>query len=258
MAKTWFKFYGQEYLSDPKMLSLQPLEKALWLTMLCLASASNEEGVIKYIDEDKIMRITGLTHEERVKTEGFLTKFESLSMITNDNGVITILNFAKRQESNLSGYERVKRYREKHSVKKVIKTASKVIIDNANDNTIDNARLDKNRSRIDNKEREETHISYLQKIPKTDLEEFIKLFNCSEKQVIGKGNDLFYYCKAKGKIYKDYKAFLRNALRKDFGDRAVVVKAEPIPELSPEQKKRADEQLAKIRAKFHPEKHAIK
>ena len=52
----WFKFYGQDYLTDPKMLSLSPTEKALWITILCLASANN--GVIKYINEEKLMTLT--------------------------------------------------------------------------------------------------------------------------------------------------------------------------------------------------------
>lgn len=69
------------------------------------------------------------------------------------------------------------------------------------------------------KDKKEKHISYLLNIPPKDTEEFIKKFTCTEKQVQGKGEDLYNYCKAKGKRYSDYKAFLRNALKKDFGDR---------------------------------------
>ena len=72
-------------------------------------------------------------------TEGVLKKFQELEMIHIDNEVITILNWEKRQESNLTGYERVKKYREKKR------------IDNANDNamiTSDKSRVDK--SRVDN------------------------------------------------------------------------------------------------------------
>ena len=78
MSNKWFKFYGQDYLTDPKMLSLTPAEKALWITLLCLASASSDEGTIKYVSEQKIMALTGIEplDEEWKKCEGFLKKFE--------------------------------------------------------------------------------------------------------------------------------------------------------------------------------------
>ncbi len=137
--KTWFKFYGQEFLTDPKMLSLKAVERALWLTMLCLASASDEEGVIKHIDEYKIMTLTGIDprSDEWHETQGFLKKFEDLDMITNDNKMITLKSFTKRQQQNMSSYERVKKHREK------AKSEAK------NDNKVkryhDNARIEKNR-----------------------------------------------------------------------------------------------------------------
>lgn len=110
----WFKFYGQDYLSDPKMLALSASERSCWITLLSYSSI-NDNGVITFLSEDQLMAQAGLNvmHEEWDRTIGVLQKLESLEMIHNDNGKITVINWAKRQETNLTGYERVKRYREK-------------------------------------------------------------------------------------------------------------------------------------------------
>lgn len=65
----------------------------------------------------------------------------------------------------------------------------------------------------------ETHISFLSKLPREVVDEFIKKFNVSEKQLIAKAESLLDWCEANGKQKKNYKAFLRNAIRKDFGER---------------------------------------
>lgn len=131
----WFKFYGTEYLSDPKMLSLTPEERSCWITLLCYASVNgdnandneSDNGTIRYLDEQKLMLQAGLdfTNDCWDRTVGVLKKFENLGMIRNDNGMITVLNWGKRQNSSLTGYERVKRYRERHK----------------NDNASDNAMI---------------------------------------------------------------------------------------------------------------------
>ena len=145
MSNKWFKFYGQDYLTDPKMLSLTPAEKALWITLLCLASASSDEGTIKYVSEQKIMALTGIEplDEEWKKCEGFLKKFEELSMIKTKKEKITVINFTKRQEQQLSNAERQLRYRNKQKSNTKESNASNAIPRHES-----NARIDKNR--IDN------------------------------------------------------------------------------------------------------------
>lgn len=68
----------------------------------------------------------------------------------------------------------------------------------------------------DNKE---THISYLQDIPEEDIEYFIAKYKCEPSPLNQKADALHTYCKSKGKRYKNYKALLENAVRKDFGYR---------------------------------------
>ena len=60
-------------------------------------------------------------------------------------------------------------------------------------------------------------VKYLSHPPQWDIDEFVKKFNVTEKQVLDKADDLKAYCESHGKRYKDYKAFLRNALKKDYG-----------------------------------------
>lgn len=60
---------------------------------------------------------------------------------------------------------------------------------------------------------------YLLNISDKDVDNFSSIFKCSKRQVKEKGEELFDYVKAHGKRYKDYKAVLRNALRKDYGKR---------------------------------------
>ena len=110
----WFKFYGADYLIDPKIWGLSPTERSCWITLLCYASV-NDNGKITNISEHQLMTQAGIDvmKEEWRETEGVLEKLKKLKMIRIDNGGIMIINWKKRQETNLTGYERVKRYRER-------------------------------------------------------------------------------------------------------------------------------------------------
>lgn len=134
----WFKFYGQDYLSDPKMLSLSASERSCWITLLCYSSV-NDNGMITFISEDQLMLQAGLwvTSDEWDRTIGVLKKLEKMEMITIDNEVITVKNWQKRQETNLTSYERVKRFRQKKQEDNAMITLE--------ENRIDKNRIDKNR-----------------------------------------------------------------------------------------------------------------
>lgn len=114
MSNQWFKFYGGEYLIDPKMKSLSPHERSCWLTLLCHASTSEIEGVVKHLTEKQLMIDSGVDFqkEEWNETIGILERFKFKEMITIDDGVITVKNWNKKQERALTAYERTKRYRE--------------------------------------------------------------------------------------------------------------------------------------------------
>ena len=117
MINQWFKFYGGEYLSDPKMLSLTAGERSCWLTLLCYASQNM--GTIKYLSENQLMIQAGINpqSEEWKNTSGVLDKFRRMEMIQIDDTMMTLVNWNKRQDSYLTGYERTKKYRKNNSDK---------------------------------------------------------------------------------------------------------------------------------------------
>lgn len=228
----WFKFYGQDYLSDPKMLSLSASERSCWITLLCYSSV-NDNGMITFLSEEQLMIQAGLDfqNDEWDRVRGIVEKLVKLQMIQNDNGMITVLNWKKRQETSLTSYERVKRWREKKRV--------------------DNEKITLEENRIEEK-RDDTSMNYLKEIPLKDMEEFIVRFDCSEKGVKSKAESLFLYCKSKGKRYKNYKAFLLNALKRDFPERKIKVedKVKKEVSISPDQKKKIEEEKELIRKKM--------
>lgn len=75
---------------------------------------------------------------------------------------------------------------------------------------------------IEIKERDgKSRKDYLLNIPLEDLKDFSLKFNATESQVQLKGQELYDWVESKGKekTIKDYKATLRTALRKDYGQR---------------------------------------
>ncbi len=143
----WFKFYGQDWLTDIKILQLSIEDRLCYLTLLCLASASDNPGQIKKCDEEAIIELSHIpfdpcdTDNPFERAKGFLKRLNDNGMITiDDNGDVTVKNFIKRQGQSLTGYERVKKYREKQK-----KIKPNRYQDNVNDNADDNSRIEESR-----------------------------------------------------------------------------------------------------------------
>jgi len=58
-------------------------------------------------------------------------------------------------------------------------------------------------------------LSFLEKLPSDICSALSEKYFISPRGIQSKATDLLLYCRQKGKVYKDYKAFLENALRKD-------------------------------------------
>lgn len=209
MANQWFKFYGGEYLSDPKMDRLTVQERSCWLTLLCMASQTN--GVIKYISVEGLLAKSGVRFNPYDTTEwdnaqNVLKTFENYKMILIDkNGDVTIKNWNKRQDHYLTGAERVAKSRAKQ----------KDVTMNVTNVTLEENRIEENRI-----EKRESSISFLKEIPQEDVDKLLARFEMTSKDLKSKAESLFLYCKSKGKVYKDYRAFLLNALKKDFKEKS--------------------------------------
>ena len=115
MANHWFKFYGGEYISDPKMLALSACERSCWVTLLCYASMDDFDGVIRYLSEEQLMVQAGVKYSdpEWNRTKGVLDHLQELGMLQQRNGEIIVTNWSKRQEVFLTNAERQARYRER-------------------------------------------------------------------------------------------------------------------------------------------------
>jgi hypothetical protein len=180
----WFKFYGQDWLTDIKVISMSMEDRLCFITLLCLASQNS--GTIKACSEDMIIKLTHIDNDvtsddnpfERAR--GCLERFRALGMITydnndnvindnndnvindnNDNVIndtatvthdnilklhnVTVVNFVKRQGTNLTNYEKVKKFRESQKILlHNMKPKSKNVINDNKDDVINgNARLDK-------------------------------------------------------------------------------------------------------------------
>ena len=116
--------------------------------------------------------------------------------------IVTVKNWERYQE-----VER-KVEREKKGHRKVAKT----------DNN------DKNENKENKKrEREKLYQSeeYLTSVSEEDIRTLLVDFNIEAASVVKqKAAALLDYCKSHGKHYKNYRAFLRGALRRDFGERS--------------------------------------
>ena len=198
----WFKFYGQDYISDPKKLSLDACARSCLITLLAYSSI-NDNGVITFLDEEQLMIQAGISpmHEEWERTRGILEKLKKLEIIDIDNRVITIKNWKKRQETNLTSYERVKRYRKKKQ-----NDNAKITLE---ENRIDKKRIEKN---INTKNTQSfgEHKNVL-----LTQEEYEKL-----KEKIGENNtnilieELSGYMASKGKRYASHYATIQTWARR--------------------------------------------
>jgi hypothetical protein len=190
----WFKFYGQDFLTDPKMRGLTVEEKMCWITLLCLANGEEKEGKVHFVTEADVMMQSGIEPESPVwkSTVGVFKKFENLKMITIDNGddsysEITLLNFHKRQGEAMTGYERLKKYREKKKVAELTEEIS----DNENDNEAPLSKITIDKSRKEKKRKEKIDLTPI-------FDSYEKIF---DKKVITRDGNRAVKLRARLKTY---------------------------------------------------------
>lgn len=106
MTNPWFKFYGIEYLGDRKINSLTGDERSCWITLLALASSESKDGTVKKLEEKTLFEMAGV----KIYTPIFKT-LQDLDMISVGNGIVTVLNWEKRQYSE--SLNRVREFRKR-------------------------------------------------------------------------------------------------------------------------------------------------
>jgi hypothetical protein len=238
-AQKWFKFYGQEYLSDPKIERLTPTERSCWVTLLCMASLT--EGTIRFLTVESLLTRSGIHFdpyhpEEWESCLGILRKFQDLEMITcKENGDIILLNWEKRQETNLTDAERAKSYRDRKKERHANVTEPVTTV------TQDKSRVDK--SRVD-----KNNYGDLKNVRLSDVEhaELVSKYGLgATSKLIG---ELSTYMASKGKAYKNHYATLLNWAKRK-GIEEVRRNAPTVEEvqLTPEQVQANNQRALKVR-----------
>jgi hypothetical protein len=102
----WFRLWS-ELIDDPKICNMDEKTFRIFILLMCLAAEREKNGEIDLSEKDVAwrLRIAGnaLTRARR--------KLEALSILLNDNGNMTFLNWEKRQFRSDCSTERVKRFR---------------------------------------------------------------------------------------------------------------------------------------------------
>ena len=90
MNSHWFKFYGQDWLTDLKIIMLSPVDRLCFITLLCLASTT-DDAVIKNCNENALIELTHLYNNpyddkdnDYNRAIGCLKRFNDNAMITSD------------------------------------------------------------------------------------------------------------------------------------------------------------------------------
>lgn len=113
----WFRVYGADYLSDPKVRNFTATHHSCWFHLLCFASTSSTPGIVKNLTDEMLAQYAGVSKSfsETLPSVSLVTQdFERFGMMKrHDNGDIEILNWEKRQVVHSDSYERLKRWREK-------------------------------------------------------------------------------------------------------------------------------------------------
>ena len=125
MANQWIKLYT-EILHDRKFRKMNERQQLVCLKLFLLAGQEDQGGDLP--DLEDISLELYMPNQKQLKAD--IDRLVELNVISDNGGCYRVINFAKRQEANLTGYERVKRYREKQR---------DVINDNEVDNIDDNA-----------------------------------------------------------------------------------------------------------------------
>lgn len=229
------------FWTDSYIERLTPDEKLLFLYLL-----TNPLCNVGGIYEIRTKRIGFETGYDIEVVENILKRFERDKKILRHNDWIVLVNHIKNQSMNPSIIQGCQRIYEELPLD--IKTrvtgwvqAGLLNLTLLNLTLLNSTEVSEPVEEVKEEiTRPEPSISFLENLP-GDVSKSLSLkYHISSKGIQSKATDLLLYCKQKGKVYKDYKAFLENALRKDKAKLqleyplVVVQVKEAEPELTPE------------------------
>jgi len=203
-----FIFLHRKILENP--IAQNPTIAWLWITLLLLANHQNhkiiwnkEEITIKrgqlLTGRKQLSQQTGIPETTIERHLDYLAKngHQIEQQKTNKFRIITILNwdtYQKRTPKRTTNGQQMDTYNKVNKVNNTTTTTQ----------TGDTP---------------PSQLAYLTNIPIQVKDELIARFILSEKELRDKAESLFLYCQSKGRVYKNYHAFLLNALKRDFKER---------------------------------------
>lgn len=251
----WFKFYHNKWLTDRAINSLRPQDRLCFITLLCVTSQSDERnGLVLRYDEEEIILLTQLkidVHDDQKSdyhlAVGFTERLISVGILERvDATTILIKNFEKRQNSNLLGSERAKRYRENSKAKARVTNVTKKSDER-------NAREEKIRE--DKIREEKKYFGEFQKVQLSDGEHTNLRTRYGAGATTRLIDELDGYLETSGKRYKSHYATLLNWARRK-GIEIVVARPAPEPEeLTQEQIEQNKKRIAAIRGELTEKMH---
>ena len=184
-----------------------------------------------------LKKFSGL-HEDTIET--LLDCFAKTNLIDKralSRGILYIPKLEERQDE----YTQKLRRKSGHNPENVV---------------LEEKREEKNRR----EDKPEHHLSFLEKLPDDILTTLSEKYKISPQGIQSKATDLLLYCQSRSKQYKNYKAFLENAIRKDKQDLqnkfTYVKKVEAPPPameaIAPEEKEKIEARKAQIREGLKP------
>ena len=204
------RMFDRAIIDTDRFMDLSMSSKALYFL---LGMEADDEGFVSY---KKVMRIHG-GNEDDVKVlmaKEFLISFKS--------GVVVITDWNKNNYLQANRIRPTEYVKEKKSLS--LTKSNKYVLNigltrGEESSIVESSRVE--RIKPKRKPKPENSISYLKKIPTADLNEFVKRFGVNKEKINSKAEDLINYCSSHGKRYSNYKSFLVNALKKDFGDNKI-------------------------------------
>lgn len=212
--------FSSEIVSSDAFLEMPTSSRELYFQ---LGMYADDDG---FVNPKKIMRMCGASDDDLkvLLAKRFLLPFES--------GVVVIKHWLIHNMIRKDRYKETMYLEEKKTlnIKENRAYSDTAVIGQPNDNQ----RLPQDRigevRRVE--ERPYASLSFLGKMPSKDLLELSEKYRILPRGIQAKATDLKLYCEAKGKKYKNYRAFLENALRKD----GVKLRNEyPLPRVEPKE-----------------------
>lgn len=168
------------------------------------------------LPESYISLETGLTIKE---IQDFKVKFQQDNKFLFKNNWIKIINADKYENYAGLTNETAKKNLFKlisHDTIQYFDTPQKeVLIPPKGGLITNNQQLITNNQEVISNNNIYTSKDFLLNISKEDLDLISKDIGISKENIIFKGKVLYDWCESKGKVYKNYKAFLKNCLRSD-------------------------------------------